>query len=126
MRANPNDSLRPSRGFVKGGDQIFVTIGRNVGTEPMSDHHWQKFQDLLADRLGALLLPTATFGPFYGRGEWDGVTEESAVFSLTVGYTTQVEHVESVLGQLADLFEQDAIAYSTAPTVLVERVPTTV
>lgn len=125
MDSNPN-ALIPGRGFIKADDQIFVTIGRNVsngdpgpeGQMAMTDGRWDTFVHDVADQLGALLKPSATFGPFYGTGEWEGVTEESAVWSLTVGYTSRVEHVESILSTLARSYGQDAIAWTSAASHL--------
>lgn len=120
MDSNPN-ALIPGRGFVKGGDQLVVTIGRNVGDEPMESGKWDTFVNDTLDQLSALLVPSAVFGPFFGTGEWEGVTEESAMLSLTVGYTSRVEHVESILSTLADRYGQDAIAWQSGPSHLARR-----
>jgi hypothetical protein len=81
----------------------------------MSDASWATFVADVADHVGALIIPQATFGPFYGSGEWEGVTEESAVLSFIVGYTVRIEDLESVLANLCDLYSQDAIAWTSGP-----------
>jgi len=119
MRANPNETLpRRVDTFVPPGSQVTVTIGRNLGSEPMSPHDWADFQSLTTQAARDLLAPTLTFGPFTGSGEWDDVVEESAVFIFVSHYPASVRAVESKLVAVASEFGQDAIAWSFGPNLL--------
>ena len=115
MRANPNETLGPVGPWVRSGDVLTVSIGRNVGVLPMSDVDWQELRTTVRDHLSALLKPSDVFGWFDGHGVWDGVPEESAVLTMIVGYTTRHAHVDSTLVALAERFGQDAIAFSYGP-----------
>ena len=65
------------------GSLVTVTIGRNVGTTPMSDAVWAEFRNQVTTVLRT--ISDDVFGPFDGYGEWEGVTEESTTFTaLTV------------------------------------------
>lgn len=110
---------------------IQVTIGRNVGNEPMDDTQWRRFQqdvrDVIAtavyaemrDRIGAR-FPFADIETHYGEGEWDGVKEESAHLSLYFPTPAGVaahrvrSMLDADLGTLAYDYDQDAIAYVVA------------
>lgn len=120
MDSNPNASLPSFNGWVKSGELLTVTIGRNVGDEPMSLAAWRDFQDTLVLHVTNVLKPSLQFGPFFGEGSWQGVTEQSVVFTFVVGYTTSVDDVNSVLTGLAIRFGQDAIAYASGTARLAE------
>lgn len=119
MRSNPNDSIAPSlTGFVRSGSSITVTIGRNVGTEPMSDERWIRFRADVVDHLSSLVKPSFTF-IYDGVGEWEGVSEDSSAILLgETGYTASVADVGSVLSALARDYGQDAIGWSAGPAKL--------
>jgi hypothetical protein len=120
MRANPNDLIYPPTpvDFVPAGSQVTVTIGRNVLRKPLGGANWAAFQSDVKDRLSALLIPSAVFGPFIGRGEWEGVSEESSVLILLSQYTTDRRNIDSILAGLAETYGQDAIAWSYGPNLL--------
>lgn len=104
-----------TRSFVRHGENVTVTIGRNVGSEPMTPQAWSLFQTMVTDHLSALLRPEQAF-TYYGTGEWEGVTEESAAIVLVgVRYTSRVDDVDRVLSGIAGTFEQDAIGWSHGP-----------
>lgn len=119
MRANPNDQLpRTVTSYVPPKSQVTVTIGRNVGSEPMSEHDWRDFQSMITGTIRDLLAPSVSFGPFYGSGEWEGVTEESAVFTFVSHYPASVARVTERLGKVAEMFSQDAVAWSFGLDIL--------
>lgn len=127
MRGNPNDTFTPAGPWVRADqDVLHVTIGRNVGSSPLSDDDWALFQSATVDRISALIKPTDVF-TFLGSGTWrDDVTgelisEESAHVTFLPGYTAQVPHIESILKDLADDYKQDAIAFSYGPANLARR-----
>lgn len=122
MRANPNDTFAPTpSSFVKSGSSITVTIGRNVGSEPLGDEGWARFQADVIDRITALVRPSFTF-TYYGVGEWQGITEESAAILFGgTEYTANAADVSSVLSVLAEEYGQDAIGFSFGPSLLATR-----
>lgn len=113
MRGNPNGSIRETpTHFVKAGQTVTATIGRNIGAEPLSDETWSTFKAETADHLGALLQPELTF-TYDGQGEWDGVREDSAIIVLVATrYTADLANVRAILATLCERYEQDAIALS--------------
>ena len=46
----------------------------------------------------------------FGRGEWDGVAEDSAHVSLFWSAGMDVDHIREMAATLARMFRQDAIA----------------
>jgi hypothetical protein len=111
MQGNPNALPADQfRNFVRAGQTVTATIGRNVGSTPLSDEGWDDFKRETADHLGALLKPSLTF-TYEGSGEWDGVAEDSAIIVLVATqYTTDLVNVRAVLADLCKRYEQDAIA----------------
>lgn len=106
--------------FVNAGSNVTVTIGRNIGDEPMSRDSWAQFRADVIDHLGALLKPAESF-VYHGQGEWEGVTEDStAILLVATGYTARDTDVERILSVLADTYSQDAIAWSYGPGALVK------
>ena len=96
-----------------------LNIGRNVGTEPMLDWVWEWFTDgaanvlLEATRRVAGCMSGATRADVqvhFGRGEWDGVAEDSAHVSLFWADGMDVSHIREASALLARMFQQDAIA----------------
>ena len=96
-----------------------LNIGRNVGTEPMLDWAWEWFADGAANVLlsaarvtagGACGATRADVQVHYGRGEWDGVAEDSAHVSLFWADGMDVSHIREASALLARMFQQDAIA----------------
>lgn len=96
-----------------------LNIGRNVKNEPMSDWMWEWFQDGTVNVLiGATHVAAAgrsgvkreDVQVHTGRGEWDGVPEDSAHISLFWEDGMDVEHIRYQAGVVARTFGQDAIA----------------
>lgn len=102
-----------------------ITIGRNIGHEPMDDKQWAWFKASIEFEIEAILGGTLYVHGNEGQGEWeeeDGtkVSETNAVFTGTVpeakGWT--LEHVS--LPQLGYEFKQDAIGLVLGRPVLVK------
>ena len=89
-----------------------ATIGRNVGTEPMSLTLWKQFEeDVQADMLTA--LPSDIVEVHYGKGVWDGVEEESAKITLlrhAEATPDMLDQLRNYLSENARHYGQDAIA----------------
>lgn len=85
-----------------------VTIGRNVGDEPMDDDKWREFQDRVRYAIaknGYEFITQAV-----GHGYWEDTVEDSAIWVFTGG-EGKAYQLHTELGHLAYYFEQDAIAW---------------
>lgn len=123
---------------------IQASIGRNVGTAPMSDTAWSNFQNDVRDEiltavwewLGVDIKP-GDFQVHTGMGEWDGVPEESAHVSVYFDHDghryddslgtwhdrrPQVrKELDQRLSYLAFQYGQDAIAFVVTGSHLATR-----
>lgn len=102
---------------------LSVTIGRNVTnigvTLPMDGHVWQKFKN----RTHAIVRALGQTETFNGQGEWDGVVEDSAMFSTRQEepYSdSQIAALRDALKLLAYAFAQDAIALTIGESELIK------
>lgn len=95
---------------------ITVSIGRNIGTDPMSTLAWSHFQlrthDLLAEHADIL---SQTVGHSVWTGD-DGATTSEDSYSVVAQPHSAVDVVEIRigLGCLATTYAQDAIALTVA------------
>jgi len=100
-----------------------ISIGRNVGSEPMSDFDWSLFRNSVRG-IADLFKGTSTMIiEVDGKGgEWLGIPEETRVFMIVnplIRSQSLVDHVRECLRSVADEFEQDAIALVFGTSVLV-------
>jgi hypothetical protein len=79
---------------------VALTIGRNIGNAPMAAHEWDTFRT----ELGGCLAQV--FGSADGRGEWDGVEEDT---HYVVGLAVDVDALRARLAELGAAYSQDAI-----------------
>jgi hypothetical protein len=92
-----------------------ISIGRNIGTEPMDDILWEYFVDdvlKLINKHGGEVYTIA-----YGGGAWDGVSEESAV----IVFAGAAEEFADELSMLASSYGQEAIGLLSGESSLVYR-----
>jgi hypothetical protein len=81
-----------------------ISIGRNVGDEPMPKSQWRKF---VADVLWAVSQSGGTvYATAYGKGEWDGIPERNAV----VTFANADPSLNEKLRTLAKQYRQEAIS----------------
>lgn len=80
---------------------ITVTLGRNIGSTPMSKKDWINFRIKVQHLFTELYVNAASVGV------WQGVKEESRVFVGTTPH--DIETLERILARLAKEFNQDAI-----------------
>ena len=109
-----------------------ATIGRNVGATPMSDLDWALFQSNVLDIMivaGRRHVDTsdpdvwAVESWTSGAGGWHGVREESVHFQLRSAEAIDPYVVWFMIDGLADQarqFKQDAIAFSSGESILIE------
>lgn len=97
---------------------VTLSIGRNIGADPMPAEDWTTFRaylNLAAVECGLDVVFTGT-----GAGIWQGEISEDA--HTVVGLTTDATDLEELarsLGQLARAYRQDAIAMTVGETTLV-------
>lgn len=109
-----------------------VTIGRNIGYEPMDDSAWRNYRADVSETfewaMGTLenfegITPADTFIERHsGTGEWDGYTEESYKVALLTPvplYPETVAQIRAELRQYCKTYRQDAIAFSIGFSELV-------
>lgn len=109
---------------------ITVTIGRNVGVEPLPASSWRAFQDAVAECLAMWCRVGVRVGDFalshsHGVGEWDGVPEDNYTVTAygieRLADAAQVfESVQGVMRSYAGIWRQDAIAVTLGTVSLVE------
>ena len=100
---------------------VSVTIGRNVGTTPMSDVRWATFEDEVSEYLSSGMQSDDTLEIHRGRGIWDGVEEESTKITLLTNSTLPYGTIglREFLSDLARRYDQDAIALTVGESELV-------
>ena len=94
-----------------------ISIGRNVKDTPLPDAQWQRFifeVQSAIDLAGGTIYATA-----YGRGEWQGVSEDNAVVTFGDVPEHVIPELRLHLGWLAEDHSQDAIALLTGESVLI-------
>lgn len=92
---------------------VTVSLGRNIGNNPMTSAQWQRFTRLAKLAVAQHSLATHYVG--VGSGIYDGMREES----LTVVATVRVQRLKSLrdaLRTLAVRFSQDSIALTVGTT----------
>lgn len=98
---------------------VTISIGRNIGDEPMGDYQWEEYRNAISGYL-ARFADTVYVDGAHSRGEWDGIPEDSATWVAAVP-------VGNVNGLRASLvldcwtYDQDAIALTIGETELVSR-----
>lgn len=98
---------------------VMVSIGRNVGANPLSDRDWTFFLNDVSSviRKGDYEIPEI----HYGTGVWDGISEESA--HVTVYRDSVTEGMRWAfregLSRLARHYGQDAIALTISEPDLI-------
>lgn len=111
-----------------------ATIGRNFSpthplpglqSKPMTLSAWERFaEDVQADMvkyLQAGQVEPVTVEVHYGRGEWNGVTEESAKITVLRNDYADADYLTDLrysLEILASDYGQDAIAFTVGTSEL--------
>lgn len=97
----------------------YVSIGRNIGGEPMSEDRWAAFKAETVEAVERHAGPVVTVAE--GVGMYEGTREGTLV---VVGASYGGHALEVELGRLAARYEQDAIAHAFAtPDFVPARVP---
>lgn len=92
-----------------------ITIGRNVGTDPMNDVAWSTFQTDMQDILAGEAPHWEILSTHIGEGEWDGITENSAIITMVHSKPLSPQALMSIRSKLAYKcreYKQEAIAFT--------------
>lgn len=96
---------------------VTVSIGRNVGSQPMSDNDWTNFISVVGASIkrdaNAVFVDAAA-----SRGEWDGIAEDSRTWVADID-EWDLGALRGSLAEWARTFMQDAIAFTVGATELV-------
>ena len=98
-------------------DAVTISIGRNIGAEPMPDRRWLMFREAVWEALDTADA-TVHVGDAKSIGEWEGIAEDSATFVAEV----PPDNVPALLQDIRELcgpYGQDAIAVTVGRTFLV-------
>jgi hypothetical protein len=99
---------------------ITVTIGRNVGSEPMEQSEWNAF--VWETRETIEIVSPELWANAAHRNSWNGTSEDSFIFYGPLFDETDatVEFLRNRLETIATKFRQDAIGLSIGDSELVE------
>jgi hypothetical protein len=95
---------------------VTVSIGRNVGDEPLSPDRWLAFKYAVRSGLGE--DATVYVDGAASIGQWQGVSEESATWVADIE-ETRAALLSRHLAKVALEYGQDAIALTLGETRLV-------
>lgn len=97
---------------------VTVSIGRNVGAEPMPDRDWQAFRlfigGVLKDYADAVHVQDAA-----SVSEWNGIPEESRTWVAACSDVANVAFIGTACAHAASVWNQDAVALTVAGTFFV-------
>lgn len=102
-----------------------ITIGRNIGTDPMTDVAWSTFQADMQDILAGEAPHWEILSTHTGEGEWDGIPEDSAIITMVHSKPLSPKNLMSIRGKIAYKcreYKQEAIAFSTARLAINELI----
>lgn len=102
--------------------QVTVTIGRNVGTEPMAQPDWDRFSDRVRFALANHLeLELTDIEEHDGTGKWEHVVEDSTKLSALVDSISgrALDGLRRDLSIICSNYYQDAIALCVGESELV-------
>ena len=98
---------------------ISVTIGRNVGNQPMTLNAWNQFKGKTRRIIHRHGLNTPESGVIFdgdGFGAWGTVSEDSHAF-IVLSDSPTIHQLKIELAKLAKLYNQEAIGCAIVPLV---------
>jgi hypothetical protein len=99
---------------------VTVTLGRNIGSEPMPEWQWDAFTLDVRKALSANTTGPDRFSETHtGTGQWQGVTEESRKITVHAVEVILSEGLRARLWDLARHYGQDAVALTIGETHLI-------
>ncbi len=105
-----------------------VTIGRNVGKEPMLSARWRQFRERVSN---ALLVVAAIDDQIIDAidvttghdGEWNSISEDMARVTLRVSHPLSKDAMQKLhirLGNLATAYRQECVALTVGTSELID------
>jgi hypothetical protein len=95
-----------------------IAIGRNIGSEPMSDNLWLWFQQTVEETVMIHTLKGIADTKANGVSNWENVSEDTCIF-VWFDLESLPEVVYEELATIAKQYEQDAIAVTFGETKFV-------
>lgn len=98
---------------------ISITIGRNVGDQPMNEKRWSMFKNEITSQITGLNMEITVSNT--GIGEWDGIKEENFIakgIREKPFADDETDRLAKNLSVLSAKYGQDAIAYSVGSSML--------
>ena len=96
---------------------VTVTIGRNVGDDPLSASSWNDYFRETRDAVEASSAALLTVAPY--RGAWEGVKEDAGIFYGLGVDDDDLASLRARLETLASKYGQAAIGLSVGENELV-------
>lgn len=100
---------------------IQASIGRNIGTEPMSSRDWSRFLNDVGD---TIRMQGEYPEVHFGTGSWEGIREESAHLTFYRDAMPEPDSLLTMTDRLATLagqYGQDAIGLVVSQSLLITR-----
>lgn len=100
---------------------ITVTIGRNIGNEPMAQGQWNAFTYSVREALQSYVTEWWATGAY--KGSWEGIGEDAMFYYGPLRNTVDERDLAIVKARLATLatqYGQEAIGVSVGESELVE------
>lgn len=94
---------------------VAISLGRNIGAEPMPQHAWEEFYDRAYREVQ--LVPSATIlAQTLGKGQWTDaagktVSEDTAIILAHVP-DCYIPQLKVILAHLAYIYAQDGIGFT--------------
>lgn len=110
------------------GSTVTVSIGRNVGTVPLSEARWNDFTAAIHNLID-VYCRTVYVDCAESTGSWDGILEDSRTWVAEVADWITPEVLPTVVerfGTVARAFGQDAVAVTVGTTILAGLAPASV
>lgn len=95
---------------------LYVALGRNVGDVPMSNDDWTNFVGTVSNVVQNCELLPSPDTVAYGNSNFNGDDEETCVLVWFDKNSKLLGDTIGALTEVAEIYGQEAIAYTVAPT----------
>jgi hypothetical protein len=101
---------------------LYISLGRNVGDEPMADDVWRDFRIAVEETImdNETLVTADTYAP--GTSNWNGDAEDTLVLVWFDKMSPLRQVTVKQLESIAKEFKQEAIAWAVAEPKFVKGV----
>lgn len=95
---------------------LYVALGRNIGDIPMADNYWANFVETVTNVIQNCELLPKPDTVAYGESNFNGDGEETCVLVWFDKNSNLLGDTIGALTQVAEIYEQESIAYTVAVT----------